>query len=110
MKIVSISNSPTVCDNDGFIKGTVTDLNKILDYIDPIEGRNDAIRTYIYALRDLQRAIDLSGICHEDGRPKTNLADIDAARAAVAAAFDRLIVAEFSLNRPRDHSNEWRDV
>src|SRR6266550_731538 len=99
MKIVSVSNSPAVCDDEGSIRGDVTDLNKILDFIDQAEGRNDAVRAYIYALRDLQRAIDLSGIAYEDGRPKTNLADIAAARAAVAEAFDRLILAEFSLNR-----------
>jgi hypothetical protein len=33
-----------------------TDLNRILDKIDGTEGRNDALRDYIYALRDLQWA------------------------------------------------------
>lgn len=93
MKVVSISNSPTVCDGDGSIRGDVTDLNKILDNIDQAEGRNDAIRVYIYALRDLQRAHNRFAF---DGNDNT-----DEAQAAVAAAFDRLIEAEFSLNRSR---------
>jgi hypothetical protein len=67
--------------------------------VDEANGRNDALRAYIYALRDLQRAHDRSGIAYEDGRAKANSADIAAAKAAVAKAFDRLIVAEFSLNR-----------
>jgi hypothetical protein len=82
MKIVSINSTPTVADDDGAIRGDVTDIGKILNNVDEANGRNDALRAYIYALRDLQRAHDRA-----------------AAKAAVAKAFDRLIVAEFSLNR-----------
>jgi hypothetical protein len=95
MKIVNINTAPTVCDADGMIRPDVTDINKILDNIDQAEGRNDALRAYIYALRDQQHAIDQSSFADTvdaDGK-------IDRARAAVAEAFDRLIVAEFSLNR-----------
>jgi hypothetical protein len=94
MKIVSISNSPTVCDGDGSIRGDVTDLNRILDSIDQ-EGRNDAVRAYIYALRDLQRAHDRHAFFGDNTA-------IDPAQTAVAAAFDRLILAEFSLNRSHE--------
>jgi len=43
----------------------MTDLNKILDSIHEAEGRNDALRAYIYALRDLQRAHDQHTIFRE---------------------------------------------
>ena len=95
LKIVTIKNSPTVCDEDGAIRGDVTDIGKILDNIDQAYGRNDALRIYIYALRDLQRANDRYVIYGEDA--------VDTAQTAVAKAFDRLIVAEFYLNR-REYS------
>lgn len=95
MNIVNINAAPTVCDADGGIRPDVTDINKILDIIDRAEGRNDAIRAYIYALRDLQHAHNESSYADTvDAYGK-----IDRAQAAVAAAFDRLIVAEFSVNR-----------
>jgi hypothetical protein len=93
MKIVSINTAPTVCEDYGGIRGDVTDIGKIIDNIDQAEGRNDALRAYIYALRDLQRAHDRYAIAEGD------LAAIDHAQAEVAKAFDRLIVAEFLLNR-----------
>jgi hypothetical protein len=96
MKIVSINTAPTVLDDDGSIRGDATDLNKILDNVDQAEDRNDAPRAYIYALRDLQRAHDRYAIFGE-------FAAIDPARTAVAKAFDRLVVAEFSLNRGADY-------
>jgi hypothetical protein len=99
MKIVNINRSPTVCDKDGSIRGGLTDLNKILNTIDSAHGRNDALRAYIYALRDLQRAHDQS-VFAGYGTPEQKDERIDQAQAAAAKAFDRLIVAEFSLNRP----------
>ena len=90
MKIVAINSSPTVCDDYG-VRGDVTSLDKILSSIDGAAGRNDCIRAYVYALRDLQRAHDL--FVHGDATD----AEVDAAQATVAAAFRRLIVAEFSL-------------
>jgi len=92
MKVVSINAAPSVVDQDGSIRDNVTDLNKILDSIDACNGRNDALRAYVYALRDLQRANDQFAF---DGDGDA----IDQAQIAVANAFDRLIVAEFSLNR-----------
>ena len=96
LKIVSINNAPTVCDNDGSIRGDVTDVNQILNNIDTAEGRNDALRAYIYALRDLQRA-------HNHFATEGQDTGIDQAESTVAKAFDRLIVAEFSLNRRADN-------
>ena len=88
MKIVSINRAPTVCDVDGHIKSDVTSLDAIVANIDTARGRNDALRAYIYALRDLQVA--------NNNFPYSAA---DQAQAAVAKAFDALIVAEFSLNR-----------
>ena len=96
MKIVSINDAPGVCNNDGTIRGDVTDIGRIIDNIDHGCGRNAALRAYIYALRDLQRAHDKSAIeagCNSE---------IGNAQAAVNEAFDRLIVAEFSVNRRMD--------
>ncbi len=70
----------------------MTNLGQILATIDQACGRNDAIRAYIYTLRDLQRAIDVSSFENND-------VAIARAQAAVNGAFDRLIVAEFTLNR-----------
>lgn len=42
------------------LRKNVTDLGKIVDNIDEAEGRNDAIRLYIYCLRDLQREYEVS--------------------------------------------------
>jgi hypothetical protein len=98
MKIVSINSAPTVCNEDGDIRGDVTSLDHILNHIDHCNGRNDALRAYIYALRDLQYAHNES-MYVDSG---VTDADIDRAQAAVAECFDRLIVAEFSLNRGHD--------
>jgi hypothetical protein len=75
------------------LRDTVTDLNKILDYIDDDHGRNDALRAYIYALRDRQRAIDL---CSIDGA-RDPAEVIHEAHEAVNDAFRRLIVAEYLI-------------
>lgn len=92
MKIVSINNAPAVSDDDGAPRADVTDIGKILDRIDECNGRNDALRTYILALRDLQRANDRYAIGTGDDTA------IDHAQAKVGKAFDALIVAEVSLN------------
>jgi hypothetical protein len=91
MKIVSINNAPTVREDDT-IRHDVVRLDTILANIDAANGRNDALRTYVFALRDLQRANDQYAIAGGPDR-------IDQAQAVVAEAFDRLIDAEFSLNR-----------
>jgi hypothetical protein len=98
MKIVSIN---PVCDAGGHIKPDVTSLDAIVNNIDTamgraVRGRNDALRAYIYALRDLQVADNNFHFSIAD----TALAQIDQAQAAVAKAFDALIAAEFALNRP----------
>jgi hypothetical protein len=103
MRIISISNAPNVCNEDGVIRRDVTDLNRILDRIDPVEGRNDCIREYIYALRDLQRAHELSGFCDLSPQEKRE-ADIDKAQIAVDLAFTDLMIAQERLSaeiRPR---------
>jgi hypothetical protein len=93
MKIASINESPTLEDEDGCIRTELKDIGKIIDRIDESEGRNDALKAYIYALRDLQRAND------RFAGPRCDGADVDQAQAKVAREFDRLIVAEFMLNR-----------
>jgi hypothetical protein len=90
MNIVNINNAPTVHDEDGCIRYDVRDFNRIIDNIDKACGRNDALRAYIYRLRDLQRANDES--CFDN-----NDAAIDRAEAAVVEAFERLIVAQRTL-------------
>jgi hypothetical protein len=92
MKLVSINSAPTVVNADGDIRHDVTSLDAILNHIDGGEDRNVALRAYVLSLRDLQRAHD--SYSYADG-----LEAIDQAEAAVAKAFDRLIVAEFRLNR-----------
>lgn len=94
MKVVRIAEGPNVVDDDGCIRDDITDLNKILSRIDDVEGRNDALREYIYRLRDLQHAHERSAYGGADADAK-----IDRAQAAVAKAFDRLIVCEFAINR-----------
>ena len=101
MKIVSINSAPTACDRDGLIRRDITDLNLILANIDTVCGRNDAIIAYVHALRDLQVAHNESAFADDgtNGTHEERHAEIDRAQAAVAAAFDRLIVCEFALNR-----------
>jgi hypothetical protein len=99
MKIVSINAAPSVCDRDCCIRRDVTDLNKILDNIDTAEGRNDALRAYIYALRDLQHA-------HNEFAFEGDGDDIDKAQAAVAKAFYRLVSAQFALDFDRGSYGE----
>ena len=80
---------------DWKIDKAATDLTEIVGLLDEAEGRNDALRAYIFALRDLQwlhnEAVEAGGYID---------VEIDAAQRAVNVAFDALIVAEFSLNRP----------
>ena len=71
-----------------------TDLNRILDKIDSAEGRNDALRDYIYALRDLQWAHNWFATTGE-GSADT---EIYGAQRAVNDAFDRLIRAQRTLS------------
>ena len=83
---------PNAVDRDNIIRKDLTDLTVIVDTIDEAGGRNDALRAYVYTLRDLQHAIDTSSY-------EENGAAAEACRAAVSRAFDRLVVAELILNR-----------
>jgi hypothetical protein len=71
-----------------------TDLNKILDKIDDSHGRNDALRDYIYALRDLAWANNLAAFTY----CKVVDEEIDGASRAVHDAFDHLIRAQRTLS------------
>jgi hypothetical protein len=102
MKIVSINNNPSACDGDCCIRPDVKNLDAIVANIDTAEGRNDALRAYVYALRDLQVAYDATGFA-DGGSPEDKKKAIDMAKAAVNKAFDRLIFCEFSLNRFPTH-------
>jgi hypothetical protein len=95
MKIISINESPTLEDDDGAIRADLKDIGKIISRIDSCEGRNDALIAYVYALRDLQRAHDLNCVCSADCSP-----EIEKAQAKVEREFDRLIIAQFTLNAP----------
>jgi hypothetical protein len=92
MTVTQFYKHPNAVDRDNIIRKDLTDLTAIVDTIDEAGGRNDHLRAYIYTLRDLQHAIDTSSYEEND-------AAIRARRAAVNGAFDRLIVAEFILNR-----------
>jgi len=94
MKIVSINNNPSACEDGGCIRRDVTSLDAIVNNIDTYEGRNAALKAYVYALRDLQ-------VAHNDfvNYGDASRDDIDKAKAAVAKAFDRLVFCEYSLNR-----------
>ena len=85
---------PDAVDRDNIIRKDLTDLNVIVDAIDQADGRSSALRAYVYALRDLQHAIDTSAY-------EENSAAIKACRAAVSRAFDCLAVAEFALPQRR---------
>jgi hypothetical protein len=92
MKVVAINLAPQIRDDNGVLRPDVTDLNKIIDGIDQANGRNDALRSYIYALRDLQHAHDSYAITGAAGD-----GDIDCAEDAVKDAFDHLTVCQLSL-------------
>jgi hypothetical protein len=93
VKIVSINNAPTIRDADNIIRTEITDLSKIVGNIDEATGFEMKLCAATSTLcDDLQHA-------HDVGVYEENDAAIDAAHALVAKAFDRLIVAEFSLNR-----------
>jgi hypothetical protein len=93
MKIVNINKAPTVCIKDGAIRPDVISLDAILNHVDDEgSGRNAALRTYVYALRDLQ-------VAHSEWDYTQSLEAIDEGQAKVAKAFDKLIAAEFRLNR-----------
>lgn len=96
---MKINESSTLEDADGCIRAELTDIGKIIDRIDKSEGRNDALKAYIYALRDLQRANDRFAIV---AGTDCGAAEVDHAQAKVAREFDRLIAAEFRLNREED--------
>jgi hypothetical protein len=81
---------------DWEIDKAATDLTEIVGLLDEACGRNDALRGYIFALRDLQWLHNQAVL----SPPESIDAEIDAAQRAVNVAFDALIVAEFSLNRP----------
>jgi hypothetical protein len=87
-------------DDNGCIRPDVTDLNAILYHIDDAAGRNDALRAYIYALRDLGRAVGLSAYIGKEADPA-----IDRAQAAIDRTFARLMMAQFELN-----SWQWLDA
>jgi hypothetical protein len=75
------------------LDGTETDLNLIIDNIDGVCGRNDALREYIYALRDLQRA-------HNEGAYEhVPTAVYVEAEARVVAAFEWLALRQRELFR-----------
>ena len=71
-----------------------TDLNRILDKIDSTEGRNDALRDYIYTLRDLQWAHNWYATTGGDSADT----EIYGAQRALNDAFDRLIRAQRNLS------------
>jgi hypothetical protein len=79
---------------DWEIRVDETDLNRILDKIDGAEGRNDALRDYIYALRDLQWAHNWSATAGGHSADT----EIYGAQRAVNDAFDRLIRAQRTLS------------
>jgi hypothetical protein len=81
-------------END-MIRVDETDLNRILDQIDTAEGRNDALRDYIHALRDLQWAHNWYAT---DGGDSAD-SEVEGAQAAVNEAFDRLILAQRTLSK-----------
>ena len=95
-RLQGINDAPTVSDYSG-IRRDVTDLNQILNNIDTVEGRNDYLREYIYALRDLQHAHNRSVFAGEDGEGGSN-DDIDRAYDAVNEAFGRLVIAQLTLS------------
>jgi hypothetical protein len=74
-------------------------LDQLLHPIDAVGGRNRALRNYVHALYALQLAHEMSNFGETREDVAKNHADIDRAQAAVAQAFDALIVCEFSLNR-----------
>ena len=77
-------------DCTGCIRLDLKDLTKILDNIDTEYGRNDALRDYIFALRDLQFAHDVYATRGYD--------EIDGAQRVVDEAFRRLIDAQHQLS------------
>ena len=113
MKIVSINRAPTVSDND--LNRIITDIGMAEGHHrnnDVLRARNDALRAYIYALRDRQRADAQYDYIYSDESASAyptaddvNKAltsvwdDVNKAQAAVERAFERLIVCQFALNR-----------
>jgi hypothetical protein len=106
MKIIAINDAPTVSD---------AELNKIVTRItggaegrDVVRARNNALRAYIFALRDLERAGAQRDIINADesltrddyfkARNAMQVV-IDEAIDAVERAFEHLVVCQFALNR-----------
>src|SRR5262245_2936666 len=81
------------CDEHGDIKADETGLDLIIANIDDAGGRNDALRAYIFALRDWQC------ICNRGAYEPVTEAESAAAKRVLDDTFDRLIAAEFLLNR-----------
>lgn len=80
--------------DDDFIMPTATDTDVILDHIDEGYGVPEAVRYYVYALRDLQYVHDSSSFPAKSlpdiyGAPAKH-PDYHRAEARVAAAFARL--------------------
>jgi hypothetical protein len=82
---------------DGWISPRATDTDVILDHIDEGYGVPEAVRYYIYALRDLQYFHDSSSFDPKDlpdiygkGTP-AKYPDHHQAKARVAKAFRRLV-------------------
>jgi hypothetical protein len=83
------------CDELGDIKADETSLDLIVANIDDAGGRNDALRKYIFALRDWQCTCNRG--CYEI----VTDAETNSVKQALIDAFDRLTDAEITLN------NRW---
>ena len=75
---------------EGCLRSDVLSLDTIVDNIDDACGRNDALRTYIWELRNLQVANNDSAFFENDD-------EIDCRQAAVRGAFARLIESEQAI-------------
>ena len=80
------------------LRHDVVSLDAIVANLDEGEGRNDALRAYVYALRDLQVAYTATSYA-DGGTAEEKDAAIRQAQDDVATAFDALIAAEFALNQ-----------
>jgi hypothetical protein len=76
----------------GDIGADCTDLNTIVNWIDNCEGRNAALKKYIYALRDVSRAHSLSL------QGEATDGEVDAAEARATVAFNKLITCQHRLD------------
>jgi hypothetical protein len=110
MKIVHINKAPAISDAD--IHRIVTQIGAIggrnSRNNDVLRARNDALRAYVFALRDRQRAdaqYDIIGADESLTADDYNRAlsavqdDIVKAQDAVERTFEHLIICQFALNR-----------